>query len=115
MEDEPEATKKCPLCDQQIAVSKFRMHDIGCSRQNYRCKECNMCVPKADQEDHEAEEHAIIECPNCSFKATKFNYKNHDEKCKSKPKECGFCQKTIGSSEWADHQVMCGNKTYMCA
>jgi hypothetical protein len=33
------------------------MHDIGCSRQNYKCKECNKCVPKAEKDEHEAEEH----------------------------------------------------------
>ena len=24
--------KKCPMCEKDIEKSKFRMHDIGCSR-----------------------------------------------------------------------------------
>ena len=43
-------TKKCQICDQLIETSKFRLHDMGCSRQNYRCRECNIAVPKADKE-----------------------------------------------------------------
>ena len=57
-----EETKKCGLCEQQIAVSKFRMHDMGCARQNYKCKECNQCVAKADKEEHEEEEHKEVKC-----------------------------------------------------
>ena len=56
----PEPTKRCPLCDKDIPVSKFRMHEIGCMRANYRCKVCNMCVPKDEKEEHEEEWHAII-------------------------------------------------------
>ena len=53
----PVETKRCPLCEKDIELAKFRMHDIGCSRANYKCKECNMCVPKAEREEHEEEEH----------------------------------------------------------
>lgn len=62
---EGEETKLCPLCEKLIEVSKFRMHDIGCSRQNYKCKECGMCVAKADKEDHDNEAHSVIVCPDC--------------------------------------------------
>jgi DNA-directed RNA polymerase subunit RPC12/RpoP len=31
MED-PVETKRCGLCSKDIEVTKFRMHDIGCSR-----------------------------------------------------------------------------------
>ena len=27
-----EETKHCNICDKDIEASKFRMHDIGCSR-----------------------------------------------------------------------------------
>jgi len=34
---EPEETKKCGTCSREIELSKFRMHDIGCARNNYKC------------------------------------------------------------------------------
>ena len=63
--------KLCKICEKEIEASKFRMHDIGCSRQNYKCKECGLCVPKADKEDHEEEEHVDVGCEHCNFKAPK--------------------------------------------
>jgi hypothetical protein len=27
-----EETKRCNICDKDIEMSKYRMHDIGCSR-----------------------------------------------------------------------------------
>lgn len=32
------------------------MHDIGCSRSNYRCPQCKKCVAKSDKEEHEDDE-----------------------------------------------------------
>ena len=73
-----EETKMCKLCMRQIDVSKFRMHDIGCARQNYKCKECGLCVPKADKEEHEEEQHKVKTCEDCAFSAPMFKYGDHD-------------------------------------
>ena len=108
-------TKKCPLCEKDVEVSKFRMHDIGCARQNYRCKECKQCVPKAEQEEHEEEEHAIMTCPDCTFTAPKYGYGNHNDRCNMKPKTCEFCSKPFAVADYLDHYDMCGSKTYQCA
>ena len=51
-----EETKKCPMCEKDIPISKFRMHEIGCTRSNYRCPKCNKCVAKADKEEHDENE-----------------------------------------------------------
>ena len=59
---EAEETKHCDICGKDIEASKFKMHTIGCARQNYKCMECGMCVAKADREEHEEEEHAEIVC-----------------------------------------------------
>lgn len=83
--EEAAETKLCSICSQHIEVSKFRMHDIGCSRQNYKCKECGACVAKADKEDHEEEEHTKITCEHCEFSVIKFKYADHDTKCTKKP------------------------------
>ena len=76
-----EETKHCNICEKDIEVSKFRMHDIGCSRQNYKCKECGMCVPKAEKEEHDEEEHGDVKCEHCNFAAPKHKYGNHDDSC----------------------------------
>ena len=113
--EEPIETKLCPICSQQIEVSKFRMHDIGCSRQNYKCKECGACVAKADKEDHEEEEHTKITCENCAFSAIKFKYGDHETKCPKKPQPCDFCDKTIPFHDKQDHYQLCGSKTEQCS
>ena len=114
MEEVPVETKLCSMCEQAIDSAKFRMHEIGCLRQNYKCKDCGQCVPKSEKEEHEEEEHAIITCANCGFSAPKFKYKNHDEVCVMQPRPCEFCDKIIPAAEWDDHYNMCGNKTYKC-
>jgi hypothetical protein len=40
-----------------MEASKFRLHEIGCARNNYKCKECGECVAKAEKEEHEEEAH----------------------------------------------------------
>lgn len=107
-------TKKCPLCEREVEVSKFRMHDIGCSRQNYKCRECGACVAKADKEKHEETAHVAMTCEDCGFSAMKVKYGNHQEECKMKPKQCEFCEKSIKHFEWDEHYQMCGSKTKMC-
>ena len=58
--EQPVAMKKCGICDNDIEEPKFRLHEIGCSRNNYRCKECGIAVAKAEKEEHEAEAHALV-------------------------------------------------------
>ena len=71
------------------------MHDIGCSRQNYKCKECNKCVAKSDKETHDSEMHKDIVCPDCAFSAPAFKYAGHEKNCKLRPKPCEFCDTVI--------------------
>ena len=53
-------TMRCPMCEKDIEKSKFRMHEIGCYRANYKCKQCGQCVPKEDKEEHDEECGKII-------------------------------------------------------
>lgn len=108
----PVETKRCPLCEKDIELAKFRMHEIGCARANYKCAECGMCVPKAEREEHEEEEHAVMTCAHCGFSAPKYRYKNHDENCALQPKTCEFCGIAVKVADWQDHYNLCGNKTY---
>ena len=54
--EEPVEMKHCNLCDKDIEASKYRMHDIGCSRANYKCAKCKKCVAKSDKDDHDEDE-----------------------------------------------------------
>lgn len=47
---------KCPMCEKMIEKAKFRMHEMGCIRQNYKCPKCGKCVAKSDKEDHDENE-----------------------------------------------------------
>jgi hypothetical protein len=55
-----ETLKTCSICDQQVPESKFRLHEIGCARSNYRCRECGVAVAKDEKEEHEAEAHVKV-------------------------------------------------------
>ena len=48
-------TKRCTLCEKSIPVDKFRLHDVMCYRQNYKCKVCGGVVPKGEKEMHDLE------------------------------------------------------------
>lgn len=52
-----EETKMCQTCERPIEVSKFRMHEIGCARRNYKCNVCGAIVAKSDKEEHDEEAH----------------------------------------------------------
>ena len=57
-EQNPEVeTKTCAMCQKPIELAKYRLHEVACSRQNYKCAKCGEVVPKADREQHELDEH----------------------------------------------------------
>jgi hypothetical protein len=107
-------TKKCPTCERQIEIAKFRMHDIGCARMNYKCRECGEVVPKSDKEEHEAEAHAKVVCKFCSFSEMKSKFGSHEERCELRPKTCEYCDKEFGFEKFHDHHEMCGSRTEKC-
>ena len=61
-ESVPVATKKCGTCEKEIDATKFRIHEIGCARSNYKCKKCGEIVAKAEKEDHDNEAHTKEPC-----------------------------------------------------
>ena len=59
---EPIQTKKCGTCEKDIDATKFRIHEIGCARSNYKCPTCGEIVAKSEREDHEKEAHTKVLC-----------------------------------------------------
>ena len=53
VEGEPVATRKCDVCEKQIEVPKFRLHEVACARQNFKCRKCGEVVAKAEREAHD--------------------------------------------------------------
>ena len=53
VEGEPVATRKCDVCEKQIEVPKFRLHEVACARQNYKCRKCGEVVAKAERDKYE--------------------------------------------------------------
>ena len=47
-------TKACTLCEKQIPLSKYKLHDVMCNRLNYKCSNCCEIVSK--KESHICEE-----------------------------------------------------------
>jgi DNA-directed RNA polymerase subunit RPC12/RpoP len=80
-----EETKLCSTCDKQIEVPRFRMHEMGCARQNFKCATCGQCVAKADKEEHMENEHKEVACLHCGFKAMKYLYTGHELSCQKQP------------------------------
>lgn len=37
LQEEPVETKVCGTCEKPIELAKFRIHEIGCARNNYKC------------------------------------------------------------------------------
>ena len=93
----------CSTCERQIPMSKFRMHEIGCARNNYKCKVCGEVVAKCDREEHEAEAHAKVKCQYCNFEELKSKFGDHEENCDFKPKMCEFCESLIPFEKFIDH------------
>lgn len=114
MVEAPVETKQCSNCERQIEVAKMRMHEIGCARQFYKCKECGAVVAKSEKEEHEEEAHKDIACQYCQFKAIAVKFGNHEDHCEMRPKECQWCQKTFKIEKYMDHEEMCGSRTEKC-
>ena len=71
-------TKKCGTCERDIEVSKFRMHEVGCARSNYKCPQCGDIVAKAEREEHENEAHVQISCKHCNTQFQKRMIEKHE-------------------------------------
>lgn len=110
----PIETKKCGTCELMIDASKFRIHEIGCARNNYKCPTCGDIVAKAEREEHEAEAHTKIPCKFCKVDFDKRSHEKHELTCFMKPKECRYCEQLIEFEKFENHVGYCGSRTKKC-
>ena len=97
-----------------IDMSKFRMHDIGCARSNYKCLECGEVVAKAEKAEHELNAHKQVTCQYCKFSAIQSKFGSHEERCELRPKPCEYCSKLFTFEKFIDHEELCGSRTEKC-
>lgn len=114
MVEQAEEQKKCPTCERLIDISKYRMHDIGCARNNYKCKLCGEVVAKAEKEEHEENAHKQTQCQYCKFSEIATKFGNHEEHCELRPKNCEYCSKLFPIEKLLDHVDACGTRTEKC-
>ncbi|CDW80455.1 UNKNOWN [Stylonychia lemnae] len=132
-------TKICSNCNKPIEISKFRMHEIGCARNNIKCPQCREIVLKSDLPAHEAEYHTVVSimikfdgiiiifqiqvitffqmnCEYCNdFECEKMLMKDHQQYCDMKPRQCQYCElKFPGGNQYDNHLSFCGSKTTKC-
>jgi DNA-directed RNA polymerase subunit RPC12/RpoP len=86
-----------------IEMSKFRMHDVGCARMNYKCKVCGEVVLKAEKDEHEAKAHAKVQCQYCQYSEIASKFGTHEERCELRPKPCQYCTKLFSFEKLLDH------------
>ena len=85
-------TKRCGTCEKEIELPKFRIHEIGCARSNYKCQTCGEIVAKADKEEHDKESHTKVPCQYCSTQLSKKDVESHQGSCEMRPKPCKYCE-----------------------
>ena len=91
----PVETKMCATCERPIELAKFRMHEIGCARSNYKCTICGDIVAKSEREEHEKEAHVKVVCQFCDIQFEKKQFIGHEDTCFMRPQPCKYCEQTI--------------------
>lgn len=109
-------TKKCGTCEKEIDAAKFRIHEIGCARSNYKCTTCGEIVAKVEKEEHDKEAHVKAPCQHCMIEFSKREMEGHEsgEGCPMKPRPCRFCEQVIKFADFDQHTNYCGSKTKKC-
>ena len=104
-----EETKTCGVCQKEIDKAKFRLHEVACARNNYKCDKCGEVVPKADREQHEEDVHTEkpdIVCPQCNeFKAKSKDIiaKHGKDECLNRFVKCEYCPREVELLKMEEH------------
>ena len=111
---ENEKTKFCDNCLQNIALSKFMLHERMCSINVKKCPICKQPVTVEDTEDHMNDFHVEIPCEFCEKKFTKDKIEKHKKNCDYRMKPCKFCEMNVILKDLKEHEYVCGSKTEQC-
>jgi hypothetical protein len=61
----------------EVPQSNFVMHNVHCQRKLVLCAKCDEPVPRCDLAAHNANLHAVVECPACGYQCEKRHLVDH--------------------------------------
>ncbi|KAJ1526308.1 hypothetical protein ONE63_009459 [Megalurothrips usitatus] len=98
-----------------IAASNFVTHSVHCQRNLTKCEKCGEAVPRSSMEEHEAEFHVKVNCPDCRVSVEKPLLDAHKKtSCRSRQQGCPYCELDLPASEMYEHKNYCGSRTKKC-
>ena len=107
--------KKCDNCRHVIPHAAYLTHSMRCPRMNYFCEGCQVAVPKADKENHDATVHAPAECGRCHEKMEVRHMAHHAQNtCKARIVQCAYCELNMPAESKDSHEQACGARTVKC-
>lgn len=70
-----------PCSRRDVPVSNYRLHTLHCAKNVVVCKECDLAVPRAEADAHNAAVHALKVCDQCGIRVEA--RKLHDHRVKT--------------------------------
>lgn len=123
-------TTKCKNCERRIPVASFVLHELHCTRNIIKCKQCSAIVPRdtnlAFSSPPASTHHGTFTCDQCKT----HEFENYFEmiihqhtSCALKLHICRFCHLSVpqGEADYVDktlglshHETECGGRTDIC-
>ena len=100
----------CSNCELYVPKDKYKMHEIHCSRNVFKCKECNITMLVHEKKDHDYLFHRKIKC-ECGEDILKSSLKLHKlSKCPERIRFCLYCKIVLNESQRLKHELICEQK-----
>jgi hypothetical protein len=110
----PSGSSQCGHCLRWIPAAALTLHQLQCSRLNWRCSLCNFVCPIAEKDRHHSIAHATVRC-ECGFESEGDLVALHREfECHLRPFSCPYCNLSMPQNQRATHLSSCGARTSQC-
>jgi len=113
VKDNPD-TKQCEMCRKMISKAAYTMHEMRCSRLNWRCPECSLVFPKVMETKHILVTHKLQLPCSCGLQLQPSLLRSHYDDCFSQLVQCQFCPMKMLRSNRGDHQGECMKIKSIC-
>ena len=105
----------CGNCEKKVPSASLHMHEAFCTRNVFKCAECGKAVAKEDKEKHMREAHGPVKCDKCGTMCVKDLLETHQLfECSKREVLCQFCNLSFLSSQFDEHESLCGSRTEKC-
>ena len=107
---------KCENCSKWVHSMSIQMHEVHCIRQYVRCKICNQCIKRTDEEQHFTDYHKKFTCICSKVFDGKLAFDEHKlNECSLRLIACKYCDRTnVPFLEYAEHESVCKERTVTC-